>query len=1312
MNIPIPENEQQRLIVLDSYDVTQSEAPLEALESITQLAADLCGVTQAYVSFIDADTQWLKARINLDAEKIDRRTTFCSHTISQQEPLIVPDTLKDKRFADNLFVVQAPHLRFYAGIPLIIEGEFAIGTLCVVGTEPHELNAMQMRGLKTLADQIIAQLELRKQTKTLEAQVASKTAELSRQTKALEIALTSADVGVWEWDIPNNHVTWTDNTADVLRVDHESFDGTFAGYQAIIHPDDSAMVNSAIEKTLQEDQPYDLEHRIQTENGEVQWMQCRGVVIRNDEGLPVRMLGTVANITNQTAATEAIQQREQLYQQVLDAIPDMVLVKKDKSAIYWANKAFRDYYGMSNEALQDMIDAPFNEPDYTLQYVKDDEHVFSTGEILDIPNELVTRHDGVVQSFHTIKAPIFDETGNVFLTVGVSRDLNREARLREQLYQQVLDAIPDMVLVKKDKSAIYWANKAFRDYYGMSNEALQDMIDAPFNEPDYTLQYVKDDEHVFSTGEILDIPNELVTRHDGVVQSFHTIKAPIFDETGNVFLTVGVSRDLTEQMAQQALLAKGTTELEQNRRFLNTIIDAIPSSIFWKDRNGAYIGSNQQFALDTGLTKEALIGKTDHDLTWSEEETAFFHEIDQRVIEQNKPELNILQSQSLANGKEVWVETNIIPLNDGEGQVVGVLGTYQDVTKRVESQQALQVRTAEIEQSQAFLQLIINNIPSSIFWKDRNSHFLGANQHFSSLLGLTPEDLIGKSELDLPIPKEEAHRFIETDQRIMQSNQAELGVLEQQQNHEGVMIWQEVNRLPIHNEQGEVFGILGTIQDVTKRIQSDLVLQKRAAELEILTDLSRAVALANRMETFLPGAVNFIKERFNLYHAHIYLLNPAETKLVLHVGAGEVGRHLVEQGHQIPLEDEASLVARTVRTRKAIIENDLRAAPTFLPNPLLPESKASMVIPLIAGDRALGALNTQAAQTNHFTEEDIRIQTTLAEQIALAIQNERNAQQTESVLNELRNLTQRLTADGWDEYIAHTPDSSMLEYSYHESQIEAMPTQLTLEENDISQYIEVYGEEIGVLEFGADQLNDNTEEIIEAVTERLGQHLDNLRLAEQAQQRTKELLIINRIAQAVSRLLSREQLLDLIFKEITKIYDDFYAFTVSVVRPDNMLEMLMIYEGGHFVTDNEIVPLEKSYYSKQIIETRKPLLIQSDEQKEEKVSPDSIDTKSCLFLPVFIGENAYILSMQSETYGRYSDSDLPLLTGITTYIGIGLENATLFEETRKRAERERLVNEITRKIQGTVTLKNALETAVQELGQVFQAKHTEIEITS
>jgi PAS domain S-box-containing protein len=136
------------------------------------------------------------------------------------------------------------------------------------------------------------------------------------------------------------------------------------------------------------------------------------------------------------------------------------------------------------------------------------------------------------------------------------------AELGEATFRQILDAIADMVLVKGPQSRLLWANRAFLDVYGMTNQQLQGLIDAPFVEPDFTQQYVKDDYQVFSTGKTLNIPEEPVTSHDGRILTCQTMKSPIFDADGKVAMTVGVSRDISERkrLEAQMVAAKEAAE--------------------------------------------------------------------------------------------------------------------------------------------------------------------------------------------------------------------------------------------------------------------------------------------------------------------------------------------------------------------------------------------------------------------------------------------------------------------------------------------------------------------------------------------------------------------------------------------------------------------------------------------------------------------------------------------------------------------------------------------------------------------------------
>jgi GAF domain-containing protein len=162
MNAPVPENEAARLETLRQYEILDTD-PEESFNDLTRLAAYICETPIALITLVDSDRQWFKARVGLDARETSRDISFCAHAIMQDGPFIVRDALDDNRFKANPMVLSVPYIRFYAGSPLLSPEGFKIGTLCVIDRLPHELNPKQMAALKMLGNQVITQLDLRRE---------------------------------------------------------------------------------------------------------------------------------------------------------------------------------------------------------------------------------------------------------------------------------------------------------------------------------------------------------------------------------------------------------------------------------------------------------------------------------------------------------------------------------------------------------------------------------------------------------------------------------------------------------------------------------------------------------------------------------------------------------------------------------------------------------------------------------------------------------------------------------------------------------------------------------------------------------------------------------------------------------------------------------------------------------------------------------------------------------------------------------------------------------------------------------------------
>lgn len=177
MKAPKPANERERLAALREYQILDSAAEA-SYDEITRLAAYICDVPMATISFVDESRQWFKSRVGIKDQETSRDIAFCAHTILGQEPMIIRDATEDRRFSQNPLVRRDPGIRFYAGFPLLTPEGLSLGALCAIDRKPHELNPHQQEAMQALSRQVMALLDLRR--------VSSRLAAVLENVKTLE----------------------------------------------------------------------------------------------------------------------------------------------------------------------------------------------------------------------------------------------------------------------------------------------------------------------------------------------------------------------------------------------------------------------------------------------------------------------------------------------------------------------------------------------------------------------------------------------------------------------------------------------------------------------------------------------------------------------------------------------------------------------------------------------------------------------------------------------------------------------------------------------------------------------------------------------------------------------------------------------------------------------------------------------------------------------------------------------------------------------------------------------------------------------
>lgn len=289
---------------------------------------------------------------------------------------------------------------------------------------------------------------------------------------------------------------------------------------------------------------------------------------------------------------------------------------------------------------------------------------------------------------------------------------------------------------------------------------------------------------------------------------------------------------------------------------------------------------------------------------------------------------------------------------------------------------------------------------------DFQNQTITLSDEYFRLLRTTPE-LEGGYQLPLALYAskfmlpEDLQAVMGAAQTANETNASQAEVEFQTTCSDGERRWLRTQFSFVRNEQGQLVRALGAAQDVTERKQTREALARRARELSTVADLGTQISAVLDPSQLLQSVVDLVKENFNLYHTHVYLVGEQigndvrSVTLNLAAGSGEVGRKMMTQGWQIPLAADKSLVARAARARQGVIANNVYAEEGFMPNELLPNTRSELAVPLMVGERVLGVLDIQSDEMNHFTEEDVAIQTVLASQIAVALQNARTYAQTQ-----------------------------------------------------------------------------------------------------------------------------------------------------------------------------------------------------------------------------------------------------------------------------------------------------------------------------
>lgn len=316
-----------------------------------------------------------------------------------------------------------------------------------------------------------------------------------------------------------------------------------------------------------------------------------------------------------------------------------------------------------------------------------------------------------------------------------------------------------------------------------------------------------------------------------------------------------------------------------------------------------------------------------------------------------------------------------------------------------EMQQALHA----YDQERFLLSKLLEAIPEQVFFKDVDGHYLRISHSYAAALGLqSPEQAMNLDDSQILDPLEADRAKVELVDILASGVPVERT---EKSLHEGQMQWHKISRIPLLNQEKLPSGLLGINRDVTELKKAEEIAQHRALHLQIAQEIARDTSGTLEIDRLLRNATQMIRDRFDFYHASIFIIDHLGEYAELKESTGEVGEKMKELRHRLAVGSQ-SLVGQATATGEPVIINDVSNFEYYYANPLLPDTRSELVIPLKSGGKIIGAMDVQSTQLQAFSDEDVNILSILADQLAIAILNATLFTNSQQFLSQHRMLHQ------------------------------------------------------------------------------------------------------------------------------------------------------------------------------------------------------------------------------------------------------------------------------------------------------------------
>ncbi len=732
-----------------------------------------------------------------------------------------------------------------------------------------------------------------------------------------------------------------------------------------------------------------FEYSIKSRAGENIWVEVHPAIVLDGDNKTIRL--TAMNISARKIAEEQLKLSNAAIERATVGIIITDANQPDNPIIF-TNEAFCKISGYSPEELLGVNCRFLQGKDTDKNTIAEirkciAQKINFEGEILNY------RKDGTIFWNFLRISPVFNKNGNCTHFTAVQMDITvrkvMESALQEseRFTKATLDALSTNIAILDESGTILAVNRAWREFAESNSSAPHELVHVGIN--------------YLSVCQTSGGPNSeeapamaagIQAVMSGERKDF-SLEYPCHSPTERRWFNARVTRFLGQGDLRVVVAHENITErilaeekLRNHETILNLIIDTAPQTIFWKDLEGRYLGSNRAFAANTGFDPAEVIGKTDFDLPWPREEAEAYRAADREVIETNSPKLHIVGQLQQIDGSQRWIDTSKAPLRDAKGQPFAVLGISEDITERILGEEKLRQLSRAIESS-----------PNSMLIVDMDGIIQYANPKFTELTGYAPEEALGKRTqiLSLEYTPLETREALQA--AVLAGSKWSGELCKRKKN--GELYWEHAFMSPIKNEKGEITHYVGMSEDITeyRLIQAEIVLQNEY--LSSLQDITLDLLDRQTSETLFTTIVERAASLMRAQHGAIFisegddLVIRSATKGFAH----RIGSREVKPG--------TGSLGRIWQNRKPeIVENydEWELRDKSFDNENL---NAIAGVPIFVNGDIIGVLEVARTKKDRslFTSVEIEILTRLASLVSLVMDN---SNLYESALKEIKEREQ------------------------------------------------------------------------------------------------------------------------------------------------------------------------------------------------------------------------------------------------------------------------------------------------------------------